>query len=204
MKKLTLLILFIAIILTLSACSQQNSNSQNDVLQNEAQLDEGLDLFSPDSTPEAQLPPTVEELAPIENGNAQEGHVPETSAEILAAQQELALGKNFDIDLTTMSSTMVYSQIYDVMVNYNNYLDKSINLVGTFSTMYYDEIAQTLNFVVINDATGCCPQGLELKFAEDVTLPAADATIGIQGRFTTYFEGEFEYFCILVEQLTVY
>ncbi len=180
------------------ACSQDTQEDETLVLDIAPPSQDVEDLFEESET---QNNSTL----PSEETNAIAGHEAMAHEDAVTKQQALTTGIEFDIDLTTMSSTMVFSQIYDIMVNYNDYIGQSINLVGNFNTMYYEEISQTLNFVVINDATGCCPQGLELKFAdESIELPESGTIIGIQGQFTTYKEGEFEYFCILVDELSLY
>ncbi len=201
--KLFTKILALTLVLSLfTACSQQNANDDS-ILQNEVPGDTAQDLFI--GNPDVAAQEQSESAAQSENTAQQDGvlHVPTQEEVALALEQAGVVISDYDIDLTTMSDTIVYSQVYDIMVNYTDYIGKTINLVGQFNSLYYEEIAQTLSFVIINDALGCCPQGLEVRFADDVVLPETNTNISIQGEFATYMEGEFEFFCIMVENITV-
>ncbi len=106
-----------------------------------------------------------------------------------------------DIDLTEMSSTMVYSQVYDMMMNPSNYAGMSIKVVGTFYSEYYESTDTTYNFVIINDATGCCPQGIEFVSKTDEEMPEQGAEISMIGVFDIYDEGENQYYRITTDEL---
>ncbi len=200
MKTLCKLLSLIVALSLITACSQQQDE---DVLQNAVPGDTVQDLFigNPDAAQQAQSEPESTAQSSPESTTTQ--HIPTQEEIALALESAGVVTSDYDIDLTTMSDTMVYSQVYDIMVNYTAYMGQSINLVGQFNSLYYEEIAQTLSFVIINDALGCCPQGLELRFEGDVTLPDVNSNISIQGEFTTYKEGDFEFFCIMVENITV-
>ena len=53
-----------------------------------------------------------------------------------------------DIDLTVLSSTMVYSEVYNMMVSPEDYVDKRIKMEGIFS-IYYDEVSEKNYFACI-------------------------------------------------------
>ncbi len=199
MKTLCKLLSLILALSLITACSQQQDD---DVLQNAVPGDTVQDLFigSPEAAQQAQ---SEQESAAQSTPESTSQHIPTQEEVALALEAAGVVTSDYDIDLTTMSDTMVFSQVYDIMLNYTAYMGQSINLVGQFNSLYYEEISQTLNFVVINDALGCCPQGLELRFEGDVTMPDVNANISIQGEFTTYKEGDFEFFCIMVENMTV-
>ena len=97
-----------------------------------------------------------------------------------------------DIDLTALSSTMVYSEVYNLCVKPDDYVGKTVRMRGTFQTdeneIYY--------FCLIQDATACCQQGLEFILAGAEYpggYPALGTEITVQGRFETYYEGEQKY-----------
>lgn len=100
----------------------------------------------------------------------------------------------YDVDLTRLSSTMVYSEVSNIMYNPDAYIGKTIRAKGTFKQNkgYY--------FVVINDATACCAQGLEFIWAGDHTFPddypAVDTEIIVSGTFDSYTEGDDVYYHI--------
>ena len=108
-----------------------------------------------------------------------------------------------DIDLTALSSTMVYSEVYNMMVTPENYIGKTVKMRGQL------EIAQPLDAdgnpdpqriyfsCVIADATACCAQGIEFvlagehKYPEDYPQPGAEITVS--GTFRTYEEDGYIY-----------
>ncbi len=108
-----------------------------------------------------------------------------------------------DIDLTSMSSTMVYSQVYDMMLNPSDYAGDTIKLVGTFYSEYYDVTDTTYNFVIINDATGCCPQGIEFISTSGDEYPEQGAAIEMIGVFDIYDEGNNQYYRITTDEVTL-
>ena len=101
-----------------------------------------------------------------------------------------------DVDLTTLNSTMVYSQVYDIVSNPSNYLGKTIKMQGKVS-IYHDEATDNYYYAcIIPDATACCQQGIEflLKGAPSYDLyPKQGDEITIEGCFETYTEGEYTY-----------
>ncbi len=107
-----------------------------------------------------------------------------------------------DIDLTLLSATMVYSQVYDLMINAPDYYGKTIKLEGEFISEYYDATGLTYTFVVITDATGCCPQGLEFKADDDVEMPEHGTPVALTGVIESYKEGDSEYLRIAADEVT--
>ena len=89
---------------------------------------------------------------------------------------------------------MVYSEVANIVANPTDYVGKTIRAKGQFKQNkgYY--------FIVINDATACCAQGLEFiwagqhSFPED--YPQVDTEIIVTGTFEKYMEGEKEYYHI--------
>jgi len=114
---------------------------------------------------------------------------------------------NVDVDLTILSRTMVYAEVYNIMTNPYNYLGKTIKLNGLFYSSYYDENETMYYFVVITDATSCCPQGIEFiwgsgrKYPED--YPDEKSNIEITGVFSSYDELGETYYHLLVEDLRI-
>ena len=101
-----------------------------------------------------------------------------------------------DIDLTTLSSSMVYAQVYDMVYNGDNYLGKKVKVKGTFS--YYQEPDGREFFaVLISDATACCSQGIEFVLDGDYSYPDDYPSIGTEitvvGKFNYYKEDYYTY-----------
>ncbi|MBO4762748.1 MAG: hypothetical protein J5499_04925 [Lachnospiraceae bacterium] len=102
-----------------------------------------------------------------------------------------------DVDLTQMSATMVYAEVYNIMVNPDRYIGKTIKADGEFAA-YLDESTGKMYYAcIIKDATACCAQGLEFapadekKYPDD--FPAEGDEVCVVGVFDTYMEGEDTY-----------
>ncbi|MCR5668693.1 MAG: hypothetical protein K6G05_06550 [Lachnospiraceae bacterium] len=111
-------------------------------------------------------------------------------------------GSNEDstVDLTTLSSTMVYSEVYNMLINPTEYIGKTVKMEGQFR-VYHDESTNKYYFAcIISDATACCTQGIEFELAGDFNYPddypAEGSDICVTGVFDTYQEDESTY-CVL-------
>lgn len=102
-----------------------------------------------------------------------------------------------DLDLTKLSGTVVYSQVYDMMVDPDSYLGQRVRLKGNFSYYQDPDTLQEYFAAVIADATACCAQGIEFvwkgEHAYPRDYPPLDAEITVTGTFSVYFEGEYMY-----------
>ncbi len=116
---------------------------------------------------------------------------PTESAQGGASQAKSADG--IDIDLTTYSSTMVYSEVLGMVYEPDTYLGKVIKMKGNFS-VYHDDVTGKDYFAcIIQDATACCAQGIEFRLKGDPKYPEGypeeGAEITVVGTFSTYMEG---------------
>ena len=141
-------------------------------------------------------------------------------------------GEKIAVDLTKMSSTMVYAEVFNMLIMPEEYNGKIIKVRGTFSTFVPNGKKDAVTTVVVSDALGCCKQGLEFVFAGDSSdrggaagslstentdsaasassslkkqdLPAEDQEIEIIGRFIlTQTEEGLEYFYLDCKDLKV-
>lgn len=102
-----------------------------------------------------------------------------------------------DVDLTLLSSTMVYAEVYNMMVAPEEYIGKRVRMTGAFS-VFTDEATGKLYFsCIIADATACCSQGLEFVLL-DVRVypdeyPAVGESITVTGIFDVYDEDGYAY-----------
>jgi len=104
---------------------------------------------------------------------------------------------HIDIDLTSMNSTMVYSEVLNMLTKPEQYVDKVVKAAGPFvvgsssiTHLYYPA-------VLIQDATACCSGGLEFLLygvprctgngGNGYPLPSEQ--IVVVGTFKTYLEG---------------
>ena len=102
-----------------------------------------------------------------------------------------------DVDLTKLSSTMVYSEVYNMMVSPDNYTGKTVKMKGQFA--YYEDPETKAQFFacIIADATACCSQGLEFILPGEHTYPNDYPELGseitVTGTFEVYTESGFQY-----------
>ena len=110
-----------------------------------------------------------------------------------------------DLDLTTMSSTMIFAQISDVVFNVQNYLGTSLRLNGTFQ-LWQDSNTETkknIYVVMVWDAMGCCPQGIELRLPEGMEKPKDLSDIQVEGIISLRNVDKYQYLYIDVTDLDV-
>ena len=105
-----------------------------------------------------------------------------------------------DIDLTALSSTMVYGQVYNMMYYPENFIGQTIRMEGFYSD-YYDQAKGKRYFAcIIMDATACCSQGIEFELTEEYSYPDDYPEVGdevvVEGVFDLYEEDGYDY-CVL-------
>lgn len=82
-----------------------------------------------------------------------------------------------DLDLTTLSSTMVYAEVSNLMYDPIPYLGKTVRMQGTFSVEHgytmegEEDLSLNYFYCVIEDALACCAQGLEFALADPPAYP---------------------------------
>ena len=93
-----------------------------------------------------------------------------------------------DIDLTRMSGTMVYAQVFQMVTEPEKYVGKRIKMKGVFSSYYDNEVKQRFYGCVISDALACCSQGLAFELSKprkySEGYPEEGDGIVIVGEFT--------------------
>ena len=113
------------------------------------------------------------------------------SAENSADTAKSSSADGIDIDLTKMSSTMVYSTVYSMITTPDDYMGKKIRVTGNFNAYHSENTDKTYFSVIIADATACCQQGLEFiwddgshVFPDEYPEDGSDAIV--TGVFETY------------------
>lgn len=129
----------------------------------------------------------------------EKGSEAETSSNALTSTK--SQDSTVDVDLTALSSTMVYSEVYNMVTTPDDYLGKKVKMSGTFGT-YQDPETQKYYFAcLIADATACCSQGIEFVLDGDYSYPKdypeENANITVTGIFDTYVENGYTY-CQLI------
>ena len=113
-------------------------------------------------------------------------------------ETEASMQNSPDIDLTTMSGTMVYSTVSDMLTSSENYEGQIIKMDGIFQTMKYPESDAVYYFCETEDATACCQQGVEFVPAEDCQLPPVGEAVTLIGTWGAYVEDDILY-CALMD-----
>jgi len=121
--------------------------------------------------------------------------------------QEGAKSSAVDLDLSELSSTMVYAGVYNVLTNYKKYVGKTIKIKGTYGSYYFKETARTQHYILVVDETSCCNLGFELiwkgnhNYPED--YPDEGAEIELTGVFGTREENGQVYGGLTVDKIII-
>lgn len=106
------------------------------------------------------------------------------------------------VDLTVLSGTMVFSEVYNMMNTPQNYEGVTVKMTGQFQVYEDAEKGKTYYAVIIPDATGCCQQGFEFVLIDDYEYPKDYPELGteitVTGTFESY-EEDGTTFCHLID-----
>lgn len=140
----------------------------------------------------------------LNEGTGQTGQTPPTSVKPESGAKPANGGSEksydrVDIDLTAMSATMVYSEVYNMISTPEEYQGRIIRMKGAFS---YEEGDNRVFFTcVIADATACCSTGIEFEPADEGTaLPEPGEEITVTGVFHTYTDEKYRY-CKVIDAI---
>ncbi len=102
-----------------------------------------------------------------------------------------------EVDLTKMSSTVVYAQVLDILSYPDNYLGKKITMSGLFGIYESPTTGQVYFSCIIQDATACCANGIEFvrngEFEYPQDYPDPGDEVRVVGYFETYEEDGYLY-----------
>ena len=202
MKKRLILFICSAIIFTFAGCGDNDSSGRsgnqpagvNDVLKAGMAEEDNKKTGT-----ESQASESI-----MDNGNERQSGVNEDAPEpepVSTAEIPAGSAEGIDVDLTVLSATMVYSEVYNMLVTPENYIGKTVKMDGMY-THYYDEVTGNHYFsCIIADATACCSQGLEFVLDEnsytEADYPAVGEEITLEGTFATYMEDGNQYLTML-------
>lgn len=112
-------------------------------------------------------------------------------------QQEESTESLIDVDLTILSSTMVYSEVYNMMTSPKDYIGKTVKMKGLYAYAHDETTGNDYFACIVQDATACCAQGIEFVLTEEYRYPddypKGDEEICVVGVFDTYQEGDYTY-----------
>lgn len=145
----------------------------------------------------------MQESLPASNTEkVQQSTTPNTS-EQEASDNILANNIGEDVDLTRLSSTMVYAEVYNMMMAPENYVGRTVKMKGQFAL--YQSTDENGNILpdqiyfacIIADATACCSQGIEFILEGNHVYPDDYPELGteitVEGTFQTYEENGYMY-----------
>lgn len=177
MKRISCLLLAVCMAVSLCACKNDS--------------EKGAENNTPSSDGEISAPAET-----IPTPDAQETQGEQQSPE--EAEQAQTSADGVDVDLTVLSSTMVYSEVYSMLYNDPaHYLGKTVKARGTFSIyqLVTDGVLQPdpVSYAcIISDAAACCAEGVEFVLEGDYTYPDDYPELGTEitviGEFQSYEE----------------
>ncbi len=151
----------------------------------------------------------------ITETNTEENTVSDTEQQTTAVEAtttDAMKDVKVDIDLTQMSSDMVFATVSQMMCNPDQYIGMTVKVKGIYSPFYYEETHKYYQYVVIEDALACCSQGMEFVWGDGThaypdDYPPEYTNIEIIGSFDTYLEEdhgiEYKYCHLTDAQMTV-
>ena len=177
MKQLFCLLLAACMMASLCACGKDSGkDARNDASSSNEES----------SASAESIPTPKEQETPDEQQTPEEPEQTQTSAD------------GVEVDLTVLSSTMVYSEVYNMLYNDPaHYLGKTVKARGGFSIyqLVTDGVLQpdpVAYACIIADATACCAEGMEFVPEGDLTYPddypELGAEITVIGEFQSYEE----------------
>ena len=171
MKRLFCLLLAVCMMASLCACGKgREKDAGNDTLSSNREV----------SAPTESIPVPEDQQSPEES------------------EQLQSYAGKVDVDLTVLSSTMVYSEVYNMLYNDPaHYLGKTVKARGEFSIyqLVTDGVLQPdpVSYAcIISDAAACCAKGMEFVLKDDLAYPddypELGAEITVIGEFQSYEE----------------
>lgn len=181
MKRKSILLLAGMLLLTCSACGKKEGSWQAESLAPPV-VSQQVEA-APEHVPSAESEVSGKEPLPAEGGDGQ-GDSPvfpavspaleeetENPAADLQPDSQEAPAVSVDVDLTTLSSTMVYAEVFNMMMSPDDYIGRTIRMTGIFTVYQDPETKQVYCGVIVEDATACCAQGFDLVMPEERSYP---------------------------------
>lgn len=130
------------------------------------------DVYNPYSSERNQLKKTIE--------TTESSHFEESKTTLSENQQIEEL--TIDYDLTNMSSTMIYAEVFNMLIEPEKYENKRIKMKGFF-TIYNEGSNDEVFSVIVPDAAACCQQGIEFFYDFKDKKPMNNSEITVTGIF---------------------
>lgn len=196
MKRLLLILLAAGILGSTAACGK---------LRRETAIPETTETYITEPTAAEPGEGTAERVSTAPSEKISKTEAPETAA--------ASDPSGVDVDLTVLSSTMVYAEVLNMMTEPNAYDGKTVKMRGRFGASYGYRPDGTINedvlifACIIADATACCSQGIEFVLSGAYTFPEdypeLDSEITVTGTFKSGEQNGIPYFRVINAQMTV-
>lgn len=176
-----------------------DSNNSEEISSQEAESDSSATGTVNDSAAEDKS--TASGLNTIESASNADSAAASGSASSdiakAASSSSISGAEGIDVDLTVLSSTMVYSQVYDMVYFPENYVGQTVKMEGIYTHYHDDTTGKDYYACFIQDATACCAQGIEFELTDDYVYPddypEEGGYVCVSGTFDIYEEDGFTY-----------
>ena len=125
------------------------------------------------------------------------------------ARKKPSAGGTVDVDLTVLSGTMVYAEVYNIILKPKKYIGKTIKIRGPYYAVNYNYggTGRYYHYVIIEDAAACCRQGFEFiwngEHAYPGDYPEDQTKIEVIGVFDSYDELGQTYYYLAIDHLSI-
>ena len=131
--------------------------------------------------------------APLE-----EEPVTERVENLSSLPEDAPVYNEINLDLTKQSATVVYSQVFNMMIDPESFVGKKIRLNGIATAIHDEEENKDYFACIVMDATACCAQGIEFELPESMQslefYPKDGDEIVVTGVFEMYQSHGFDAF----------
>ena len=115
----------------------------------------------------------------------------------------VACGEQSDsnlIDLTSMSDTMIQTQMSNMSAFPDTFGGKTVKMQGFIAINTTGDVV----YCVYSDPTGCCTRVMVLDWPEGSNIPDASKTVTVEGTYDGSFDGvQKDYICGRLVNITV-
>ena len=190
-------------VIMISSCGESENNTGRTTANNQNNvqnvLEQGIAEAGDTDENASDIP---EQNEPVTDASKEPQSITQEDASVAAPVNEpiddTSTGDDKDyVDLTALSSTMVYSEVYNMMYYPENYVGKTVKMSGVYAVYHDESTDKCYHACIISDATACCSQGIEFELTDDYTYPdnypEEGGQICVEGVFDTYQEGEYTY-----------
>jgi hypothetical protein len=210
MKKYSKLIVVLSLVTVMAGCEGSTSasrdmgtgNSVSDVLEagmraEDEKNEEASAGESGSNEIVVPLDPNDEGLFDMGDGFERQTGIDEGAPEPEELQIMMSSTEGIDVDLTVLSPTMVYAQVFDMIYKPESYIGKTVKMQGLYTCTDPELTDVFYCACVVQDATQCCSNGIEFELSDDYAFPQDypeyGDTITVLGTFDLYEDQGYTY-----------